>query len=1291
MVMPHTLWKNILRLIKTTKSRFFSLMAIVMIGTAFFIGVYSSSTIMAASVDAYDDAYALRDIQIFSDYGFSEDDVKAVEALPDIKKAEGEKFVDVIAANDSDTYTTRIHSYDKDAKIDRFKLVEGRLPEKPGEVLAEHGTPVTEVFPIGTKVRLSRPDDDLKDFIDRDEVTVVGLVDTPVYLNYSKENSTLRNTSIKTYLYMPEENFTIDRILSISAITQDGASYDSFSDAYDTYSEGVKQEVRTLADERQKSQFADIKQKALDQYHDGLREYRENEENFQKKIHEAEQKLENSAKQLEDGKAQVQQAEKELADGRESLASAEQEGRKKLEEGKKQLDAGWQKLTEAEDKLAGLDEQRDDLAKMYQDTALHLVLLQQAMDMLAYMPQEAGMAAIAEDLHIDLSVLDQIVPDWREKTCGALLTSLQQLQKQAEDGLSAMEMGLMAMDEGAMASDPQALQEQKDVWSSYHRIVSESVPLQKENTLLSCIAAMPGEVRDLRLGYFTVFYGSLQEVKDLYAPEDPILYGRLGDFLVQAEQDLAEKKAQEPEELKWQAMYEGVRIFHTYAPSSLQDMSMVVLQAAHGILPDVASVLGLDPHTTTFGTLQDQSIQRFEANSAVLQEKKNAVQAGQEAQKQRFHTHYDSLQSQLHDTEDLLTQKQAELEQGTRSLEEGLAAGRKQLADGEASLKSARQKLVDGEIQLQNGRDELNKQKREGQQKLDDAHVQLVDAKKQIDDMKAGEWTVLSRKQHYASVTFSQTIDQMAAIGKIFPVFFLMVAILVCMTTMARTVDEQRTEIGVLRALGYTRAQCTAKYLLYAGIATVIGELIGAAVGIVTFPVIIYSTWKMMYILPEIILVMDWKMLIITDIAFLAVMLLTTWFTCRQDMNEVPSQLLRPKAPKLGKNMLLEKISPIWRHISFTWKVTIRNLFRDKKRFILTVIGVAGCTALLVTGFGIRDSITGMVSVQYDELTKYDGLADIEDTLSNTDVTELERQIKASQGVEKVEEIYGYNSETFDENDNAVSISVQIFQDNAQARDAYVLRTRKGKKPVTLGDDGVVLTEKTAEILGLHVGDTFRIEDEEGDLVPVKIAAITEMHINHYCFMSDAYYQKVTGKEPVSRMLLITGNDLGDLQKQLASTEGVSGVTFFETSLGAFNTMIDSLDIIVWTIIISSMALAFVVLGNLINVNISERQREIATLKVLGFHHQEVQSYIYKENNVLTLCGALAGIPLGIWLHHTIMLTVEMDYVMFGREVTGTSIVLAVLLTIVFGILVNFAMRKKLRSIKMVESLKSVE
>ena len=450
-----------------------------------------------------------------------------------------------------------------------------------------------------------------------------------------------------------------------------------------------------------------------------------------------------------------------------------------------------------------------------------------------------------------------------------------------------------------------------------------------------------------------------------------------------------------------------------------------------------------------------------------------------------------------------------------------------------------------------------------------------------------------------------------------------------------------------------------------------------------------------MYILPSMQLTMPWNIIALSCSGFMGGMLLTTWFACRRDTSEVPAQLMRPKAPKLGRKTFLERIRVLWNRLTFTWKVTMRNIFRYRQRFIMTVAGVAGCTALLVTGFGVRDSINSMVDVQFYDIYQYDGTVSLQKDITEKEAEKLAKTLNEREDVDHAAVMRMYSAKAASGNGVDETVSVQIFKDPETVKQAYRLRTRRGKKPIELDDSGVILSEKLAENLGLSVGDPITFESADGRTHAVPVSAVTEMYIRHYLLISETCYETYFGALPQEMTLLVKGSgstkQVRALQEDLTEMKEVEGIAFFDVILENFNGMVKGLDIIVWTLILSSMALAFVVLGNLINVNISERQREIATLKVLGFRRKEVENYIYKENHVLTLIGAMAGLPVGTILHHYIMRMVEMDYIMFGREVLPPSYLLAACMTFFFGILVNHAMAGKLSAIKMVESLKSVE
>ena len=650
---------------------------------------------------------------------------------------------------------------------------------------------------------------------------------------------------------------------------------------------------------------------------------------------------------------------------------------------------------------------------------------------------------------------------------------------------------------------------------------------------------------------------------------------------------------------------------------------------------------------------------------------------------------------QLREAEDRLAAGEAEIADGWRQLEEETASARDKLYDARKQLLDAEAKLTSALFDLSDARKELAEAKEEGLRELEDAKKKLDDAKKEIDDLEPGEWTILDRTKHYATATYQNTVDQMKAIGDIFPVFFILVAALVCLTTMTRLVDEQRGEIGTLRALGYSQLQCAGKYLVYAGSATLLGEVIGVIAGMLIFPPVIYSTWGLMYIMPKIRLQMPWKLIILSSICFLGGMLLTTWYSCCQDMKEVPAQLMRPKAPKLGRKTMIERIPLIWNRLSFTWKVTVRNLFRYKRRFFMTVAGVAGCGALLVTGFGIRDSINAIVDLQFYDIYRYHGAITLDNSLSEEDKQAFMKRLMARGDIEALTEASVYSAKAAGNTDADETVNVEIFAEGDDIKNVYELRTRIGRKPLELNNDGVIISEKLAENLDLKIGDKIALEGADGSYADVPVSAITEMYVQHYVFFTEDVYRQYFSKDCEDRAVLITVNGGEDTQKkvesELAKMKEVASVSFFNTLLDNFRKMVKGLNYIVWTIILASMSLAFVVLGNLINVNISERQREIATLKVLGFRRKEVESYIYKENNVLTLIGAIVAMPIGTALHHYIMRTVEMDYVMFGRQVDPVSYFYAAALTLLFGVIVDHFMASRLHDIQMVESLKSVE
>ncbi len=547
------------------------------------------------------------------------------------------------------------------------------------------------------------------------------------------------------------------------------------------------------------------------------------------------------------------------------------------------------------------------------------------------------------------------------------------------------------------------------------------------------------------------------------------------------------------------------------------------------------------------------------------------------------------------------------------------------------------------------------------------------------------EWTILTREQHYSSQSFIDTVLQMEVIGLLFPIFFFLVSALVCLTTISRMVSNQRSQIGTLRALGYSKLTCMFKYLFYCISATIIGGIIGGIVGVFVFPQIIYNTWNLSYNLPSIYFEFPYTIVIFSIIIFLIVMLLTTILTIIKETKEVPSELMRPKAPAIGKKIIFEKIPFLWERLSFTSKVTLRNILRYKKRLVMTALGIGGCTCLLITGFGMKDSIGGIVELQYDNLTLYDasitGTIDyslIEEELQNIDDNAI--FVPSVNYMTKITSEESYTS------------YIQIYENDKEMKEANNVVDASSDKTLTLDDNSILISSKLAELLAIKQGDIVLLEGIDGNSKEVKVGGVFERYINHEIYISSTYYQELFEVIPsVNTVQVISEIDKEILQEDIMEIEGVDGVLFVDDIITSFDSIISGMDLVVIVIIVCAATLAFVVLGNLASININERKREIATLKVLGFNEKETKSYIFKESIVLTAIGSIVGVILGILIHHFIIRQVEIESMMFLRFASIKSIIYSVLITFIFSILVNKIMLTRIKSIDMVESLKSVE
>ena len=645
-------------------------------------------------------------------------------------------------------------------------------------------------------------------------------------------------------------------------------------------------------------------------------------------------------------------------------------------------------------------------------------------------------------------------------------------------------------------------------------------------------------------------------------------------------------------------------------------------------------------------------------------------------------------EKQLLDGKQEIENKQKELDDSEISLEEGIITATQEFADAQADINQ-------GWVDYEEGLAELEKNQKIADEELQDAREELEQAEADILALEDGEWYVLSRESHYSYMDYGSAADRMGAIATIFPLFFFLVAALICLTTMTRMVDEQRETIGTYKALGYSKSAIASKYISYALLSSIVGSIVGVCVGFVVFPSVIYYAWNIMYQLPDVHLLFLGGLALQASGAAVLITVCATFFAVVKSLIETPALLMRPKAPKNGKRIFLEKIGFIWKRLSFSQKVSARNLIRYKKRFFMTVIGISGCTALLVAGFGIQDSIGDIVPKQFEEIQRYDANIEYEKDLNIVEKEEVLNQIKQLEDVEEVMEISNHNL-TVNVNGKDQALTLIVPMDNQKFEEFVSLRTRKQHTPLQIQKIGAVISEKLANDLGLGVGDILTCSDSDDRNVKIEISGIAENYIGHYLYMDKESYKGIFGLSAKPTNILLMGDQLDvakedRLGREINQIDQVASVVFYRASEEQFSDTIKSLGFVVVVLIISAGLLAFVVLYNLTNVNISERIREIATIKVLGFRDKEVSSYVFRENLILSFIGSLVGLGLGTVLHRLIMNLAELDSVMFGRVIFFRSYVLSVIITMVFAWLVAKFMHKKLVKIPMVESLKSVE
>ena len=1220
--MKNAMQKDFWREIKHTKSRFFSIMILVALSVAFLSGLKATAPDMKHTGDDYLDSLHLADIQVLSTLGLTDEDIAALRAQDKIEDAEGEYVIDAFASSDSLDAVVKVLSL-TDRGISDVLLREGRMPERADECVVEENMLSLMSISIGDTITLT-PGDDLSDALAQDTYTVVGTVRSPVYLAVERGTSTLGSGTVKAYLYLPREAFTLDYYTAAYVRVSGAAEMTAFYDEYDDYIDDVIDSLEDFSDAH-----AILR-------HDEL-------------VDEATEKLDDAQKELDDAKAE---ADKELGDARKELADA----RKELDDGWKEYDDGKQELADSRTKLDDAKAELEDGEQEYAD---------------------------------GVKKYDQAVRDYEkgQKDYADGVKDYEKGAQQLADGESELEAGKEKLDEGQKQLDTLgntvagALQNDPNYAGVTGGTIIDELGRGDENTAAATDAALDkmraqleGGIAQAQQGLAKIDAG-IEECDEVLAQIDAALeqLSTLPDS-----EEVAAKRAE---------------LVQQRAKPAAQRSALVQQRG------EVSAQLSeLQSQLAALSTVSSGSIaankQQLDQGRADYESGKQQLSAGyrdlRDGKKE-----LDKAKKELDEAPQKLADAKQELADARKELDDGWKEyydGEEKYADGEKELADAYRELTDGEKDYREGLREYEDGKAEADEKIADAEEKIADARRKVADIESCEWYLFSRSYNPGYTGYGQDAERMANLASVFPVIFFLVAALVCLTTMTRMVEEQRVQIGSLKAMGYSGLAISRKYLLYGLLPSLTGGVFGLVIGYILFPKMIFTAYQIMYQMPNIELRAYGGISAYSLLAAVACTTLATLWACLATLRETPASLMRPRTPKAGKRVFLEYIKPLWRKMSFTHKVTARNLFRYQKRFWMTVIGIGGCTALIIAGFGMRSSLLFTMSRQYDDLFHYSAQV----TLSSNVLPE-ERQA--------VEDFLAGDSRVV--NDVPCTASSATVITSSYSTTAYVevmeadeigkvidLLDCKTGEPITMEDTGVYIDQKLSELLKVSVGDTFFLDgDARGD---VTVAGIYEHYTGHFIYMTPSYYEQAlhADSEPNAYLMNFTSDDTDTCNaifEKLLSMNGVVTTSRMRDTQDTYMHSMERVDFVVVIIILAAAALAMVVLFNLSNINITERQRELATIKLLGFYDKEVSAYVYRENIVLTVFGILMGCFMGHWLHIYLVRSTEIDLMMFGRQTAPSAYVYAAILTMLFSVLVNVLAHFKMKKIDMVESLKSAE
>lgn len=1345
--------------IRKSKSRFISILLIVALGVAFFSGIQASSPDMRYSGDAYYDESSLMDIKVVGTMGLTSDDVSSIESIDGIESAEGAWSTDVMCGEGQKQKVLHIESINDtvnklDVQEGRLPEKSGEIfldstfassnEYKVGDKVAlreEGDSPVlvtTEYTVVGTGrsplyISFNRgnttlgtgevngfgyvlPEDFDQEIYTQIYVTVHGAKGLTSYTD-GYENLIAK---IKDRVENIADDCCQIRLASVKADAQE-----EIDDAQKKLDDGKKEADEKLADAKEE---LDKGEKDLE---DGRQEYEDGKsqlEDAKTELADGKKQLEDAKTELADGKNQLEDAKAQLADGKSQLESAKNQlssSKSQLDTARSQLDDGWSQVSAAKAQLADGQAQLDSAQKQVTSGLAELEENQKTLDenkakladgKAQIETGEQQLEAAKQTLTTKQSELDQSKAEIiaGQQQIESTRTQLNAQKQQITDGLSQVSAGEAQLQDGISALESAKaqlteLQSQLEIVRASYNAALENPDASQEE--IDILAAQVSALEEQEAAVSQQIQASEAQIESqrqqLAATRSELESGlaAVEDGLSQLSQKESELNAGREQITAGQAEIDAGWIQiqeqeNTLAASKAEieageqelEKGQKQLKAAKKKLNKAQKEIDSNAETLAAGQAE------LDANVAKLNDSEAQYASGLEQ--------YNSGARQIAENEAKLTSGEQEIAENEAKLADGekeiadnekkLADGEKEITDNEKKLQDAVKDLKKGEKDLADGKKEYEDAKKDAEDEIAENQQKLDDAKKELEDLEMPEWMVTDREELPEYTDYGDNADRLRNIGQVFPVIFFLVAALISLTTMTRMVEEQRTQIGTLKALGYKKSAIAAKYICYAFFATLLGSVLGMLIGEKIIPYIIITAYGIMYHNVANTISIDYQpgFALIASTASVVCTVGATLFASGKELQETPASLMRPPAPKEGKRVLLERLTFIWKHLSFSWKSTIRNLFRYKKRLIMTVFGIAGSMGLMLVGFGIQDSISDIAAIQYRELQHYDGMVIEDSDATEEEHAELFEYMKENEQIAHCNRV---QMTKISAPKGSSNISIYLFVPESLsefARDV-TLKNRITGETYELTDEGAAISEKTASLLGLKVGDMIPLKKGDKEY-KVRVAVITENYMSHYLYMTPRVYEQTFGEKPEYENIVFTmqedcKDDLEMAGSRILANPGALSISYTSSLASQVERMLSTLDAVILVLIVSAGMLAFVVLYNLNNINITERQRELATLKVLGFYDGEVSQYVLRENVILTVLGIMFGAVFGILIHRYVITTVEVDAVMFGRNIKPLSFLYSGILTSIFSIVVNGVMHFKLKTIDMVESLKSVE